>query len=162
MPNACLRSARPRYLISCHLQATSLCLEIYASTLDINERNSVLCFKPSLHQHRRMARDATRRSECYTTSYRTVCTYACTPRIVTETAQLHTVSLGEHVKSRHAVQSAPRTRALVCSCTRKPCSAEIYCTCSCNLKLPQVFFFTIRLFSSDPCFDLRICRTGSF
>lgn len=65
-----------------------------------------------------------------------VCTYACTPRSSTETGELHSVSLAEHVKSRQIVQSR-LTRESLCSCTRKPSSACINCTCRCNLNLPQ-------------------------
>lgn len=40
-----------------------------------------------------------------------VCTYARTPQSITETGQLHSVGLGEHVKSRWAVQGTPRTKS---------------------------------------------------
>lgn len=70
-----------------------------------------------------------------------VCTYACTPGGSTEMRQLHSVSLGEHVKNRQAVQSRLRRAALGCL-HATPCSAEIYCTCRCNLNLPRDLFLS--------------------
>lgn len=122
---------------------------IFYSTLDdnisqymhkqIDDAKLMLCSNLSQYQHRRMATDATGRSIRYTASYQADSTYAC----MHATKQYGDGMSAEYESGRtceesaHSLGRALHEKPLCAHARGSRVQLRLYCTCRCNLIVPQ-------------------------